>query len=412
MAQVTGIISKSHFILNPVILGQLKEVINAEVVLFDKDGRISTSTFADPRILAAMLTPRRDFELRSLNGRDIQSGGVKYRAAIRPLALGGQDGGFFSLWMPVGQMDALRTRIVFSIGGIAFLSLLAMTVIGYYIARSITSPVEALVRVTARVSQGDLGEKVLLDSRDEIGALAASFNHMIAALKNSEERLVKSEKLATAGQMAAGFAHEIRNPLTSIKMLGQVLHRRMQKDPENQAMLASMVLEINRLDRIIQEMIDRTRPGELKRQWGEINRQVEEVVSVAKEGIVAENILIRQNLSDNLPSVYMDCEKIQQVLWNLILNAKEAMHGGGHLDLSTGPADEGFIEISVEDTGQGISSDNMELLFQPFFTTKPEGMGLGLTMSRKIVEQHGGKLTLENRPGGGTKARVVLPTNL
>jgi signal transduction histidine kinase len=412
MEQVTGIISKSHFILNPVILGQLKEVINAEIVLFDKDGRISSSTFSDSHILSAIQASQRDFPLHSMNGRDIKLGGVQYRAVIRPLAISGQEGGFFSLWMPLGPMDALRQRIVLSIGGIALLSLFAMAWISYYIARGITSPVEELVKVTARVAHGDRGEKVLLDSSDEIGTLANSFNHMIDALRNFEERLVKSEKLAAAGQLAAGFAHEIRNPLTSIKMLGQVLHKRMRKEPENQEMLASLVAEINRLDRIIQEMIDRTRPGELKRQWGDINAQVEEVVGVAEEGIRAENIAIRQNLSDNLPPVYLDQEKIKQVLWNLILNAKEAMPDGGLLIISTSASDDGFTEIAVEDTGMGISSDNVEQFFQPFFTTKPEGVGLGLTMSRKIVEQHGGKLILENRPEGGTRARVVLPMHL
>jgi signal transduction histidine kinase len=408
MEQVTGVISKSHFILNPVILRQLKEVINAEIVLFDKDGRIYTSTFSDPRLLDAIQTSQRDLQLRSIKGTDIQMGGVNYRAVMRPLAISGQEGGFFSLWMPVGQRDALRQRIIFSIGGIALLSLFAMAGIGYYIARSITSPVEELVRVTAKVSHGNLSEKVRLGSNDEIGALADSFNHMIDALKNFEERLVKSEKLATAGQMAAGFAHEIRNPLTSIKMLGQVLHKR-QKEPENREMLGSLVKEIDRLDRIIQEMIDRTRPGELRRQWGDINGQVEEIVRVAEEGITAENIAIRQNLSDDLPPIYMDEERIKQVLWNLILNAKEAMPEGGLLAISTRAPDEGFTEITVEDTGRGISSDNVEQLFQPFFTTKPEGVGLGLTMSRKIVEQHGGNLILENRPEGGTKVRVVLP---
>ena len=409
MEQVTGIISQFRYILNPTILRQLKDVINAEIVLFDTEGRIYASTFSDPGILGTVKITPEDSQSNLLEGRDIRLGGVKYRTIIRSLALDNQRNAFLSLWMPTGETDSLRQRILLSIGGIALLGIFAMAGVGYYIARSITSPVEELVKVTTKLSGGNLSERARLTSDDEIGTLADSFNHMIDELKSFEERLVKSEKLATAGQMAAGFAHEIRNPLTSVKMLGQVLHKRMKHEPENQEMLSSIVKEIDRVDRIIQEMIDRTRPGELKKEWGDINRQMEEVIRVAEEGVSVENISIQRNLSHHLPDIYMDQEKLKQVLWNLILNAKEAMPEGGHLTLTTAVADEGFIEISVEDTGRGISSDDAERLFQPFFTTKPEGVGLGLTMSRKIVEKHGGRLSLENRPEGGTKARVILP---
>jgi len=411
MEQVTGIISQFRFVLNPAILQQLKQVINSEIVIFDTNGRIFTSTISDPHILSkAQITPG-DFQSLSPEGRDIQLGGVRYRTIIRPLTLSGEGSAFLSLWMPMDKADSLRQRILLSIGGIALLGIFAMAGIGYYIARSITSPIEELVKVTARLSRGDLSERARLDSGDEIGVLADSFNHMITEIRGFEERLVKSEKLATAGQITAGLAHEIRNPLTSIKMLGQVLQKRMKDEPENQAMLSSLVKEIDRLNRIIQEMIERTRPGELKRIWGNINQLMEEVVKVAEEGINAQNISIKQNLSDHLPNIYMDQEKLKQVLWNLILNARDAMPGGGQLTLSTEVADEGFVEICVEDTGRGISSEDMEGLFQPFFTTKPEGMGLGLTVSRNIIEKHGGKLTLENRAEGGAKARIALPTN-
>jgi len=411
MEQVTGIISQFPYVQNPAILRQLKEVINAEIVLFDKDGRISVSTFSDSRVLEAIRINPGDFQANTYTSRDMPWGGVRYRTVIHPLTFDGRDNTFLSLWMPAGEMDALRTRMVLSIGGIALLGLFAMAGIGYVIARSITSPLEELVKVTARVSGGDLSGRAQLDRNDEVGKLADAFNHMINELKDSEERLVKSEKMATAGQMAAGLAHEIRNPLTSIKMLGQVLQKRLQAEPENREMLASLVKEIDRLDRIIKEMLDRTRPGGLNRQWADIKGPMAEVIRVAEEGIIAGNISIQQAFSDHLPDLYIDQEKFKQVFWNLILNAKEAMPGGGHLILSTAMTQDGWVEISVEDTGRGLAVDGAERVFQPFFTTKPEGLGLGLTMSRKIVEQHGGRLTLENRPEGGTKARIVLPVH-
>jgi signal transduction histidine kinase len=194
-------------------------------------------------------------------------------------------------------------------------------------------------------------------------------------------------------------------------MLGQVLQNRLKEEPENREMLSSLVKEIDRLDRIIREMIERSKPGDLKKQWGNINQQMAEVIRVAEESLTSQNISIKQNLSDHLPKIYLDQEKLKQVLWNLILNAKDAMPGGGQLTLSTGVAKDGSIEISVEDTGRGVSSGDLERLFDPFFTTKPEGMGLGLTVSRNIVEKHGGKLTLEKRSEGGTIARVVFPAH-
>ena len=174
-------------------------------------------------------------------------------------------------------------------------------------------------------------------------------------------------------------------------------------------MLGSLAKEIDRLDRIIQELIERTNPGQLDKDWQDLNDQINEVINVADRNFNTQDIAIETNLASNLPKVCMDREKVKGVLWNLILNAKEAMPRGGSLTVSTVIVDNAFVEISVEDTGQGIAAGDMEQLFQPFFTTKPEGVGLGLTMSRKVIEKHGGNLKLEKRPAGGTRARVVLP---
>lgn len=409
MVQVVGIISKSNYILSPAILYQVKEVINSEVVVFDQYGRIICTTFLSPMIQERVQDiPKASFD-RPFMGKDMEFEGIRYRTITHPFILPEQGEAFISLWMPTSEADRLNVKIVLGMGGIALFGILAMAGIGFLIARTITAPVEELVRATEKVSSGDLGEKARLDTRDEIGRLAGAFNNMIDQLKAFEEKLVESEKLATAGQLTAGLAHEIRNPLTSIKMFGQVLHNRLKEQPEDQRILSSLVKEIDRLDRIIQEMINKTRPGELQLQWSDLNRQVKEVINLAKASFSAEQISIEQELFNHLPKIYMDREKIKQVLWNLILNAKEAMPKGGRLIVSTGMMDNQFIEMLVEDSGEGIENGEVERLFQPFFTTKPEGVGLGLSMSRKIVEKHGGRLTLENRQEGGIKAVVVLP---
>lgn len=409
MAQVAGVISNSGYVLNPGILRQLKGVIAADIVFSDQNGRILSATFPDPRSHTELEKHLADDLKTPSSGKDVRIGPIQYRTLIRPLALPDRGRGFLSLWMPVHEASRLKTRIILGTGGIALLGILAMALIGYWIARTITAPVEALAKVTGKVSAGDFSQRAQVDSGDEISDLAASFNRMIDQLKTFEQKLVETEKMATAGQMAAGLAHEIRNPLTSIRMLGQVLHNRLKDRPESRKAILSMIKEIDRLDRIIQTMIHRTRPGELQCQWGDLNESVSEVMGVAGENLSAQNISFEVRPYDGLPEIYYDPEKLKQVLWNLVNNAREAMPGGGDLTVTTRRADDENIEILVEDTGPGIAPDESEKFFQPFFTTKPEGVGLGLTMSRKIVERHGGKLTLENRVGGGMRASVLVP---
>lgn len=410
MEQVAGLISRSGYVLNPAILSQLKGIITADIVFSDKDGRIISTTFQEDR----SHTNIQAFLDNALNlnnsGKDVLIGAVGYRTLIHPVILPDRGPGFLSLWIPVQEAERLKKRIILGTGGMALIGILAMAAIGYWIARSITAPVEELVTMTGRVASGDFSQRAQLGSRDEINTLADSFNLMIDRLKAFEKKQVETEKLATAGRMAAGLAHEIRNPLTSIRMLGQVLHNRLKDRPESRKALLSMIKEIDRLDRIIQEMIHRTRPGELQYRWGDLNESVEEVMGVAGENLSAQGISFEKDLTKPLPEIYYDHEKIKQVLWNLVNNAREAMPKGGMLSVSTRKTDDGCVEILVDDTGPGIPPEESEMLFQPFFTTKPEGVGLGLTMSRKIVEKHGGRLLLESRTDGGMRARVVIPT--
>jgi nitrogen fixation/metabolism regulation signal transduction histidine kinase len=410
MAQVARIISRSSYVLNPAILRQVKEVVNAEIVLFDQDGRIVSGTFSDPALQDKLITFFKACSEDSSAAKEMKLGNTRYRTILHPLVLPKRGGAFLSIWMPTHTAERLKSKIILVIGGIALFGILGMAVVGYLIARTITAPVEELVQVTEKIAGGSLNERVSVESQDEIGSLAHSFNHMIDQLMSFERRLVESEKLATAGQMAAGLAHEIRNPLTSIKMLGQVLQGRIKDQPEDQQTLNALVKEVDRLDRIIQEFINRARPGELSLAEGDVNQEVNEVLSVAAESLAAQNIVVQRNLSDHMPTILMDREKTKQVLWNLVLNAKEAMPKGGNLMVSTQVADNKFVEILVEDSGHGIAGGEPERLFQPFFTTKPEGVGLGLTMSRKIVEKQGGELSLANSPQGGMRARVLLPT--
>ncbi|MDX9787348.1 MAG: ATP-binding protein [Desulfobacterales bacterium] len=411
MEQVAGAVSKSSYILNPAILRQIKEIIKSDIVLFDKNGLVIRSTFLTQNHSDALHASIKEYAKNPFKEKDFDFKGVSYRTIVKPLVLPDPGPVFLSIWMPKHDMAQLRTGIIVGLGGISLFGMLMLALVAYMIAKTITAPVEALANVTGKIARGDLSERADINSSDEIGSLAASFNHMLDQVKAFEVKLVASEKQATAGQMAAGLAHEIRNPLTSIKMFGQVLQKRLNDRPDDQKTFLLLVKEIDRLDRIIQEMIERASPSELHLERHNPNEVLTEVIQLAEQSLHAQRIRIQKNLTPDLPEVLMDHEKIKGVIWNLVLNAKDAMPKGGDLALSTRIDNSDFVEIAIEDAGTGFLDEDKERLFQPFFTTKPEGMGLGLAISRTIIEKHGGLLKLENRVEGGTKASIWLPVN-
>lgn len=400
MNQLVEIISGSSYILNANILNKLKNIVNAEINIIDNQGNIIQSTLDVPATIKILPDGVMS---------DIVSKGIAYRTITKSLILPGYGKSYISLWIPADEISQIKIKIVMVMGLVSLFGIIAMGAIGLFIAKSITSPVEELVFAIKKIDSGESSKKVNVNTNDEIGMLADTFNNMIERVKESEKKLVESEKMAAAGQIAAGFAHEIKNPLTGIKMMAQILHRRLKGQDENQEVLSSFLKEISRLDHIINEIINRARPTELNRSWGNINSGISEVLALVVEGYSEKGINIRLNLDENLPELFIDHDKIKQVLWNLILNSKEAMPEGGILEVSTRIKSEHEIEVAISDTGIGIKDEYLDMIFKPFFTSKPEGVGLGLTTSRKIVEKHGGRLILQNRPGGGVEAVFHLP---
>lgn len=413
MEQVAALLSQSGFALRMEILQHLKKVLNSEIIVYRFDGEVIVSTFgpeANADIRPEIILDRTT--THSLPAvREIHTGGTPYKAVFQPIEIPSQGNVILSIWTRTTETDDLKNTLIQGLGIICLAGIAAMACIGYFIARTITTPVEELVRVTRSANRHGRLQKATIQTRDEIGALAASFNAMVEKLGEAEDRLVESERLATAGQMAAGLAHEIRNPLTSIKMLAQVLQSRMKDDPENYRVLSSLVGETDRLDRIFQEIIDRTRPGELSLEEVDVIQLVEDVANLARQSLSNQGVTINVQSPGALPRLRLDPGKIKQVLWNLILNGRDAMPKGGELTISTGMLENGDIRIDVRDMGPGFPERSAEKLFQPFFTTKPEGMGLGLTISRKIVEKHGGQLLLENHPEGGAWVKMILPVS-
>ncbi len=230
-----------------------------------------------------------------------------------------------------------------------------------------------------------------------------------ADLRKAEAQLVRSEKLAALGQLAAGIAHEIRNPLTSINIL---IHSLVEKLPSNHTQRQDLQViqeEIHRINEIVDQFLRFAKPALPVFQKTEILSIFEEILQLLRPQIEKQQIVVQKNFQA-LPLVQIDREQIKQALLNLLLNAIQAMPQGGRLTLSgRNSADGQWIELSVQDTGVGISEEDMKKLFDPFFSTKEGGMGLGLSITHRIIDQHHGKIEVESTPEKGTLFNVWLP---
>lgn len=223
-------------------------------------------------------------------------------------------------------------------------------------------------------------------------------------------RLLQSEKLATLGHMAGLVAHEVRNPLTAIKMRIHALEDELEASHAGQDHVAVIRQEIERLERMVQNFLDLARLPEPCLRPLAVNDVITRALDVVKPTLEDQAIQVRTSVPDGLPLVQGDAEQLEQVLLNVLLNAMQAMPDGGVIDIGTSWVD-GALEVSVSDTGPGIPKASRANLFEPFFTTKANGIGLGLSLAKKVVEQHRGSIALKDRPGVGTTVAIRLPAH-
>jgi signal transduction histidine kinase len=329
---------------------------------------------------------------------------------------------------------------------LGFIIVLVGIGVSYFIASGVVKPVELLVKITDKVASGDLNQKVEISSRDEIGLLASQFNQMTKSLKQlidekegvmeelkglnkelssinielvqkneqleeAQEQLVRTEKLAAVGALASGVSHELRNPLSAIKNAVFLLKRKLSRnaipdiDEKIIQFLDIMDNEIDRSSKIINDLLGFTRVTKPTRSKADINVVINEAISRVE---IAENIKLSINLQSNLPMVMIDANQIGQVLINLIENACQAMRGSGGLKIRT-KVSESFMEIEISDSGCGIPEKEIKKIFDPLFTTKPSGTGIGLAVCHGIIQKHNGVIDVESQERIGTKMFIKLP---
>ncbi len=230
----------------------------------------------------------------------------------------------------------------------------------------------------------------------------------LSQVKKLEEELRRSERLAALGKMAAGVAHELRNPLSSIKGLALVLQSKFSKDNQDTETAKILVQEVERLNRSISELLDYARPQKLQKKGFDIHALLHKAVSLLSIDAEAAGVVMVTDFPDSFPNIHADEDRLNQVFLNLFLNSIQAMSDGGTLRVTTVKRGD-TIRITVKDTGCGIASENLGRVFDPYFTTKPEGTGLGMAMSAKILEEHGGSMVVTSEEGEGTSVVVDIP---
>ena len=230
----------------------------------------------------------------------------------------------------------------------------------------------------------------------------------VEALKAEVER---ARHLASLGRLAAGVAHEVRNPLSSLKGFAQFLRSRFRPGSDEERYSDIMIEEVERLDRVVQELLDFARPVTPRRELASANMIVGEALSLVSEDAGFRDVEIAQALESDLPQIIVDQFQVKQILLNLLLNAIEAMDGGGTLSVTTAtlPGDDPSVRVSVTDTGRGLDAEEIDKLFEPFYTTKQKGTGLGLTIVSRLVEQNGGHIVVSSVRGEGTEFSITFP---
>ncbi|MFC1820014.1 ATP-binding protein [Thermodesulfobacteriota bacterium] len=231
----------------------------------------------------------------------------------------------------------------------------------------------------------------------------------LAEVRRLQEEIRRKEKLAALGSLAAGVAHEIRNPLSSIKGLASYFGSKFAEGSDDRQTAGVMVREVDRLDRVISELLYFARPSELNLKLTDINDVLEHTVRLAQQDAKTKNIEIEWSENRNLPRVLLDPDRFSQCLLNLYLNAIQAMDEGGVLSVKSLLSFNEDIKIEIADTGKGMNPDEIKKIFDPYFTTKSSGTGLGLAIVHKIIEAHQGRIDVKSTPGKGTVFSVFIP---
>jgi two-component system NtrC family sensor kinase len=331
------------------------------------------------------------------------------------------------------QLATYRERITYLT---IFLLVLLTLCLTLFTQMMVNRPVKSLLQHTRLLAKGNLDGMVRISSRDELGELATGFNEMTRNLKRAraeledwgknlevkveertseisrmQEQLVRSEKLASLGELVAGIAHEINNPLTGILFYSSMVSKDPRLDPVFTEDLQTITRETQRCAKIVKGLLDFARESIPQKNWTSLNGIIEAAFALVEHQSIFLNVSISKQFHENIPAVFVDPNQIEQVLINMLINAGQAMNGYGNLSVKTDLSPDGYYaSITIRDSGCGIPPENLTKIFDPFFTTKEtKGTGLGLSVSYGIIKNHGGEIYVQSVPDEGTTFTIDLP---
>jgi len=284
----------------------------------------------------------------------------------------------------------------------------------YIFTRQLTQPVKTLLEATRKLRDGDLDYRIV-GLKDEFGEVAASFNEMTASLNDQMKNMQRTEQMAVIGELAAGLAHEIKNPLAGIKVSIELISQESGIPESDREIGLQAIQKIKQIELLLKSLLDFARPPKPEFASVEINKLLDKSISFSMKHpfFSSDNprgIHVLKSFDQNLPQISADPVQLDQAFLNLFLNAIDSMPDGGELSIKTA-ADPGrnSVKIEISDTGKGIGEDVIEKVFQPFFTTKAQGTGLGLAITKRFIEQNNGQITVESKSEKGALFKILLP---
>lgn len=286
------------------------------------------------------------------------------------------------------------------------------TIMLFLASKVMTEPIHRMITFIRRVKQGRLDEQMPVNSHDELGELAISFNQMTRMLKKNKEleaTLAQHGKMASLGVLSSGVAHEINNPLGVILGYAGHLEKKVAQEDPNYAFIHEIKRESKRCKKIVQNLLNYSRTPRPVLEPTEINRLLNEIIAFASNHSELFKINVIQNFTPDIPQFSADVDQLRQVTINLLLNAASASSEGGEIRVSTSLDSDHYVRIEFSDDGEGISEENLEKIFEPFFTTKTRGTGLGLAITKQIIEMHQGEIFIASEIGKGTTVVIRLP---
>lgn len=407
------VISRSDFALNSAILNTVKEITGADVLTLSGGGTILASTFAPTRqgmataiaadegLRAALASPGAE-----PIGRELSCGSVPCHVTFQRLS--GRPDAVVAVVAELSEVTSATSAITRALALSVAIILAAVFLVSQLVTRRVTAPLDRLVTFTRTVSDAPETAARAQPGSDEVGRLGTAFNEMLDRLQHSREALVRSEKLGLAGLLAARVAHDVRNPLSSMKMETQLLQRRATGS-EEQASLSAILHDIATVEAVVRDLLEVARPDQLRLEPADPNAVIAGQLDHLAPQLAHRRIQVTTALQHNPPQLTLDTQRFGQALLNVIVNACDAMPNGGTLEIATTHAD-GRFSIEIRDDGTGVDPSVAERVFDPFVSTKRDGVGLGLVNARSVVESHGGTIRLDPRSPRGTIARIMLPT--